>query len=706
MKLENHIYHNRVARKIFLQFISCAMIPIVTLAVISYFSVSRQLNRQSEKQLHLASKVAAMSILEKLLSLKTDLQAVAAETSRNHSTFDNDGEPLIISQNKQSFTTIRLVTEATDAIPQFNGKPILLNLAEKQVLPAGIHLLIPLDAANPGKGILAGEINLKDIWKNDFQLQQNNLGLSIFDAANQRLIFSSMIPAPAYPRQALQTTRHAAVIPFEWQQNGKNYLSCSRPLFLKGSFQGSEWILVLSESKASFIQTISSFQNYFPQTILITILAVLFFSLFQIRKRLEPLEKLKMGIQKVSRNDFDHQLDITSGDEFEELATSFNQMSQTLRHQFAFLKTRSLIDREILSALDTDKIVSLVIGHLEHLGEGEYIGLAFFNSPQPDMISSYLARHGKQSKRILRSIVISAMDKKLFSKNRLGVFIHADHCPAYFMPLFETGIISILITPIILKGEISGMIYIGYHEQLEQHDHDQELACQFADQVAIALDNARMLKELQQLSWGALNALANTVDAKSPWTAGHSKRVTQLAVSLAKEMKLAAKDIETIHRAGLLHDIGKIGTPPEILDKPGKLTAEEYRLICKHPQIGKEILKPITAFAEIAEIVGQHHERYDGKGYPAGISGNDIHLGARILAIADTFDACISERPYRPGMEFNQVINIIHDGAGSQFDPQLVELFIKTVNENHSWQQKNSGREEFLAVSGGDLPGS
>ncbi|MCK4377718.1 MAG: HAMP domain-containing protein, partial [Deltaproteobacteria bacterium] len=581
MKLENNILHNRVARKIFLQFIFCAMIPIVTLAVISYFSVSRQLTRQSQKQLHLASKVAVMSILERLLSLKTELQTMAVELSINHSASRNNGKSFIISQTGESFTAIRFIAEPNAAIPPFTGKPILLCLADKRLLPAGIHLLLPLDAANPSRGMIAGELNLKDIWKNDFQLRQNNLVLSIFDAASQRLIFSSMTPPPSYPKRALQATRHTAVIPFECQYKGNTYLACSRPLFLEGSFQGSDWMLVLGETKVSFGQVISSFQSSFPQTILITILAVLFFSLFQIRKRLEPLEKLKIGIQEVGRKHFDHQLSITSGDEFEELANSFNHMSKTLHQQFAILKTKSLIDREILSARDTDKIVSLVIGHLEHLGEGEYIGLAFFNSPQPDMTSSYLARDGRQSKRILRSINISAMDKKLFSKNRLGFFIHTDHCPAYFIPLFEQGIISALITPIIVKEKISGLIYVGYRQQLDQHDDDQELTCQFADQVAIALDNIRMVQDLQQLSWGTLNALANTVDAMSPWTAGHSKRVTRLAVSLAKAMKLPATDIETIQRAGLLHDIGKIGVPPEILDKPGKLTAEEYRLICK-----------------------------------------------------------------------------------------------------------------------------
>ena len=498
MKLENHILHNRVARKIFLQFIFCAMIPIITLAVISYFSVSRQLTRQSQKQLHLASKVAVMSTLEKLLSLKTELQAIAAEISINHKNPRKKGELFIIPQTSQSFSAIRFLAKPPAIIPQFNGKPILIHLAKKQFLPAGIHLLTPLDANNPSRGMIAGEFDLQDIWKNNFQLRQNDLELSIFDITSQELIFSSMIPPPVYPKQALPVIRHAAVIPFEWQHKGKTYLACARPLFLKSSFQGSDWMLVLGENKASFAQTISNFQSTFPQTILITILVVLLFSLFQIRKRLEPLATLKMGIQEVGRENFNHQLTISSGDEFEELATSFNHMSQTLNHQFSFLKARSHIDREILSSLDTDKIVSIAISYLEQMRKGEYVGLALFDFPKPKVISSYISRHGRQSKRIIETITISAAEKELFSNNRDGLFLHTENCPIYFTPLFKRGIASILIIPIIKKEKTLGIIYFGYRELLVQHDQDQELANQLADQVAIAIDNARLVQDLQQ----------------------------------------------------------------------------------------------------------------------------------------------------------------------------------------------------------------
>lgn len=185
-----------------------------------------------------------------------------------------------------------------------------------------------------------------------------------------------------------------------------------------------------------------------------------------------------------------------------------------------------------------------------------------------------------------------------------------------------------------------------------------------------------MNKRLDRLNWGTLTALARAIDAKSPWTAGHSERVTEYALKLGRRFKLTQEELDNLHRAGLLHDIGKIATPAQILDKPGKLTQEEYQSICKHPKAGARILEPIEDYAEIVPIVMQHHERFDGKGYPNGVAGENICLGARILAVADVFDALSSERPYRAAMDVNRAIEIIKEGSGSQFDPKVVEAFL------------------------------
>lgn len=185
-------------------------------------------------------------------------------------------------------------------------------------------------------------------------------------------------------------------------------------------------------------------------------------------------------------------------------------------------------------------------------------------------------------------------------------------------------------------------------------------------------ENRRLITELEDLNWGTIHALAKTVDAKSPWTAGHSERVTRIALELGKRMGLDEQKLEHLKIGGLFHDIGKIGISEALLDKAGKLTDEEYALVREHPAKGEAILKPIRAYQEIIPIVAQHHECFDGSGYPYGLAGEEISPGARIMAVADVFDALFSHRPYRQGWELSAVMEFITSKAGSQFDPEVI----------------------------------
>jgi putative two-component system response regulator len=187
------------------------------------------------------------------------------------------------------------------------------------------------------------------------------------------------------------------------------------------------------------------------------------------------------------------------------------------------------------------------------------------------------------------------------------------------------------------------------------------------------------LQALEELDLGTLTALARAIDAKSAWTAGHSERVTNLALKIGHAMDLPAKSLEILHRGGLLHDIGKIGTPLTVLDKPGKLEPEEMQIMRDHVKIGVHILEPIPCFREALPIVAQHHEWFDGSGYPAGLAGENISLHARILAVADCYDAIVSNRPYREGLPKQQAIEILKQRSGRQFDPLLIEVFTRLM---------------------------
>lgn len=189
-------------------------------------------------------------------------------------------------------------------------------------------------------------------------------------------------------------------------------------------------------------------------------------------------------------------------------------------------------------------------------------------------------------------------------------------------------------------------------------------------------------KEVQKITFQTINTIANTIDAKDEYTKGHSYRVAQYSQMLAKELGMSDKESEDIHAVALLHDIGKIGVPDSILNKPGRLTNEEYSIMKKHPVIGAEILKDINILKGLDIGAKYHHERYDGKGYPEGLKGDEIPYIAKIIGIADAYDAMSSNRVYRKRFSDEKILQELEKCKGTQFDPDIADAFIRLLKEN------------------------
>lgn len=192
----------------------------------------------------------------------------------------------------------------------------------------------------------------------------------------------------------------------------------------------------------------------------------------------------------------------------------------------------------------------------------------------------------------------------------------------------------------------------------------------------------RLYEDLRSTYMRTIKVLAQAIDARDHYTHSHSESVARYATLIASELGLCAKDIEAIRQASELHDLGKIGIEDSILMKPGALTSEEWAQIRKHPLIGAQILEPLTFLNDVIDLVRQHHEHYDGSGYPEGRKGSDIHLGARILHIADAYEAMCSARSYRKiPLTKDAAIEEIKKNSGTQFDPKAVEAFLKITDK-------------------------
>lgn len=205
---------------------------------------------------------------------------------------------------------------------------------------------------------------------------------------------------------------------------------------------------------------------------------------------------------------------------------------------------------------------------------------------------------------------------------------------------------------------------------------DAKLLNSIANESAIYLENAMLYDDVRGLVMGLLHSLTSAVDAKDPYTCGHSERVALLARMTAESAALATTLVERIYMAGLLHDVGKIGVPEAVLQKTGRLTAEEFEQMKKHPEIGARILRDVRQVGDLIPGVLHHHERYDGKGYPHGLAGDQIPLMGRIICLADSFDAMTSNRTYRKALPLEVALTEMRRCAGTQFDPQLTDAFL------------------------------
>ncbi|WP_022853528.1 HD domain-containing phosphohydrolase [Thermodesulfatator atlanticus] len=232
---------------------------------------------------------------------------------------------------------------------------------------------------------------------------------------------------------------------------------------------------------------------------------------------------------------------------------------------------------------------------------------------------------------------------------------------------------ALLTKPFYIKLEIIGVLVLLRKENFTKDD--LFIANLVLERSAPLVENFILRESLILNLYDALRALVRALEAKDPYTKQHSERVTQYALAIAKEMGLAEDMCESLRFAGHLHDVGKVGVPDAILLKPGRLAPEEYEIIKQHPLIGAEIVGHMGLLSDEAQIIKHHHERWDGNGYPYGLAREDIPLLSRILAVADTFDAMTSVRPYRPARSFDDAFAEIVRCAGSQFDPQVVDAF-------------------------------
>ena len=254
--------------------------------------------------------------------------------------------------------------------------------------------------------------------------------------------------------------------------------------------------------------------------------------------------------------------------------------------------------------------------------------------------------------------------------------------------LADEGFVSYYAVPLIAKGEVKGVLEIFHRSRLNPDRGWLNFLETLGGQTAIAIENSVLFQDLQRSNFelamaydATIEGWSRALDLRDRETEGHTQRVTDMTVTLARKMGLSEERLILIKRGALLHDIGKMGIPDTILHKPEELTTEELQIMRKHPQLAYDMLEPIAYLRDALNIPYCHHEKWDGTGYPRGLSGTQIPLEARLFALVDVWDAITTDRPYRKGWSREKALSYIREQSGTYFDPQLVEMFLEEIDK-------------------------
>jgi diguanylate cyclase (GGDEF)-like protein len=514
VKLQRPFLRSKVERQLFGLFLSCAVIPILVLSVLSYDHVTQQLYDQSRTRLHRASKATGMMLLDRLLQVEAELDELIAEGSR----------PRSGDRSLRYLRSVEVVTEAgrrtvwlgeSLELPDLSasehahlraGKPLLFTVRSPGGDPR-ILLMTPIGPDGSG-GHVTAEVDGEYL----FDISGENTLPPMADFCildeNDRVVACSLEDSSFL--SALAADRPVSG-QFEWGHEGRSQLAFFWSVFLKPSYHTSQWTVVLSEPEDEVLAPIASFRMTFPAVVLLSVFLVILMCVNQIRRRLVPLKKLGDGARRIAERDFDVEVSVDSGDEFQELAESFNAMAHRLEEQFDSLATLIDIDRAILSAIDRDKIVNTLIARLRELYPCDSIGVSLVDPNASSALRTQFSRESDSGSRVVEAGAFTSVEERQLEANSETLLVDLDsEAPPYLAPHVQSDMRQCLLLPLFVGGELAGVVSLG-HERAGAHDAKRLVyARQLADQTATALANVRAIEENRVLAYyDSLTGLPN-----------------------------------------------------------------------------------------------------------------------------------------------------------------------------------------------------
>ena len=697
----------RVARRVLSLFVLGSLFPIAVLVALSYRAVSSQLESQSEQRLADVTDIASQSLLDRFDFFHSWLRGVGVLGTVGVGRAGDPGsasftdvvpggvEGLALEEDGR----VRTITGTVGQLPPLGaedgeqlatGRPLVKAAVGIDGASPSIFMALSTRPGDPDRGVLWARITGDSLWATTILWASTSTvqDLCILDAGSRPFHCNrgegSRLPETVPPVGSRESNTGLLDV----EMGTEDYKAGWREVYLPPTYGTPSWTVVVSESRSTVYSQVEWFAYYLPVAVVSGLSFVLLLASVVVRRTMDPLERLTEGTRRIAEQDFGTRVEVESKDEFGELAASFNTMAERLGLQFREIKAGTAIDRAVLSASGHEIAMRAVLDGVADVVPSAHravLLLEWGSSVEGSLYSVSPSDDGV----VESTCSLDEADRAwLYGDNMHVLASNGMELPAVFDGAgFADDDQRVLVLRLVVQGEALGAVAIARQADRGFSEEEVRRAEHLADQAAVALNDLKLRGELEEMSWEALRALANAIDAKSAWTAGHSERVTDLALEVGRELELSDKEMDVLHRGGLLHDLGKIGVSLRVLDHPGKLDQEMRKEIEAHPVIGARILEPIRAFQPMLPIVLYHHERWDGQGYPEGLKGLEIPRLARLVAVADVYDAMVSARPYRGAMDPQSVLEEIRSCSGTQFDPEMVVALMRVMESG--WLLRN-----------------
>lgn len=442
-------------------------------------------------------------------------------------------------------------------------------------------------------------------------------------------------------------------------------------------------LLKVSLPRETFSEALASINSIMILAYLLALIASVLVGWLVSYKISRPLRRLATAASGIAHGDYRQKLDLHRRDEIGRLAEAFDTMSARVAE-----KVEGLAQDSQTLALEISNLsafgATLAQSHDPH-GELRKLADMIRGMLDADSTSVFLVYEGHTTRATFsggpRSPIPSPAADELACwvvDHGLSLQVEDAQTDAHLSNLARgtNTLCSFLVVPLRRQEGIVGALSVGYRDRHEFGREELPLLTTVGGQIAIALQNAEAYEKLDRMYLETVTALAAAMEAKDQYTASHADSLAAMAVAVGRQMGLSDAELRMLQYAAVLHDIGKIGIPGNILNKPDKLTREEFETMAQHTIIGERIISRIDYLVPIARIIRSAHERWDGKGYPDGCAGGEIPLAARILLVCDAFDAMTTDRPYRAALPVETALNELSANAGTQFDPRVVDVFL------------------------------